>query len=372
MIKHFVITCSLLIVAFSSCVHNNQSVVFIDNVKNIQYEKLELETVNIPMSIETCSYSGDSGVDGDHLYFLDHFFGFLYEISPSGKIVQRHLGLGNGPDEIPFRPQLGSNLTNSTLLVMGGTFDFYLFNGLKNRNRLQRKGLEKDNSLEDARAYTFFNSIVIRKKANRFFYNIFSEADYCNPYEHSKEYFKNAHILMEVDIQSGEQKPIGSYSNYYINNHSSVNHLLQISYDIDKKDNFIISYYADSLMYVYDKQFNLIKAFGFEGFNMNKNYGSAKPNLDDFNRVWAEDYPNKGYYYWIEYIDETKMTFRSYQKGSHTEYDGLQIYKECVLIADIEVPKQFKVAGYIAPYYISQIICDEEAETMKFYKFKID
>ena len=335
------------------------------------YTDLNVEIVDIPVDIETCSFSGFSGVDGDHLYFLDQFFCFLYEISPSGLIIQRHLGLGNGPDEVPFRYHSGMTVEKNDLLFIGNTYDAYLFRNFMNRERMQIIVSGNGNSLEDSKAYTSFSE-VLRRKGNQCFFNIYSEADYCNPWEHSKKYFANAHILMEIDLKSMREKPIGKYSQYYCDNHDKVKHLFQINYDIDDKDNFYVSYQADSLIYVYDKKFNPIKAFGFKGINMNTDYGAAKPNLDDFNRVWAEDIPNKGYYNWLEYIDETGMTFRSYQKGSHTDVDGLQIYQDGVLIADVEVPKHFKVAGYIPPYYISQIICDEEAETMKFYKFRLD
>jgi hypothetical protein len=71
-------------------------------------------------------------------------------------------------------------------------------------------------------------------------------------------------------------------------------------------------------------------------------------------------------------VPETGLTFRSYQKGSHTDHDGLQIYKAQTLIADVEVPKQFRVVGYVAPYYVTQILCNDYEETMKFYRFKLE
>ena len=361
---------SCTIVLFS-CENNTKSNHAISSIKNIQYTELNFEVMEIAMDLETCSYNGYSGVDGDHLYFLDQFFCFLYEISPLGTILYRHLGLGNGPNEIPFRHHSGMTVVGNELLIMGNTYDAYLFKDYKNRERIQLKVSGDGRSLEDSRAYSSFSEIV-RKKGNRYFYNIYSESAYCNSWEHSKSYFPNAHILMEVDLTNGEEKPIGKYSQYYVDNHDKINHLFQITYDIDDKDNFYVSYQADSLIYIYDKKFNPIKVFGFQGLNMDTHYERALPNLNDFNRVWAEDYPNKGYYTWLEYIDVTGMTFRSYQKGSHTEFDGLQIYHDGILIADVVVPKQFKVAGYIPPYYISQIICDEEAETMKFYKFMLD
>jgi len=365
------ITYIWILYSLISCGNRNDSIEVIINAKDIKYTSLYLDTVYIYMDIEACSYNGDSGVDGDCLYFIDHFFGFLYEISPSGVVLHRYLGLGNGPNEIFFRPQLGATVVNNDLLIMGGTFDAYLFKSFINREKIYLRVSETINSLNDAGAYTFYPTIL-RKVGNKFFYNIYSDSDYCNPCVHSRDYFSKAHIIMEVDLKNGAQRPIGKYSQYYNDNHYKVNHLFQICYDIDTLNNFYISYQADSLIHIYNKKFNQTKVFGFQGSNMNTHYSKALPNFDDFNRVWTDDHADKGYYTWLEYIDETNMTFRSYQKGAHTEFDGLQIYQGDILIADVEVPKQFKVAGYIPPYYISQIICDEEAETMKFYKFRLD
>jgi hypothetical protein len=85
---------------------------------------------------------------------------------------------------------------------------------------------------------------------------------------------------------------------------------------------------------------------------------------------YREERQKKGYYDWIEYIDETGVLFRSYKKGENSSSDGLQVYKNDVLIADLDVPKGFKVTGFIFPYYYSNEYIDEEAEKMIIYKFR--
>lgn len=80
----------------------------------------------------------------------------------------------------------------------------------------------------------------------------------------------------------------------------------------------------------------------------------------------------KGYYNWIEYVDDQKTLFRSYQKGGVCNYDGLQIYRDGVLIGDVDVPKGLKVMGFIEPYYYSYIIPDEESERIYMYRFKLE
>ena len=79
---------------------------------------------------------------------------------------------------------------------------------------------------------------------------------------------------------------------------------------------------------------------------------------------------DRGFYNGIIYIEETDILLRTYQKGSETG-GGLQIYKQSVLIGDIDVPESFKVLGYIFPYYYATCGIDEDNERIVLYKFKI-
>ena len=54
------------------------------------------------------------------------------------------------------------------------------------------------------------------------------------------------------------------------------------------------------------------------------------------------------------------------------EADGLQIYKNGVLLGDVDVPKNSHVIGYIPPFYYAAIDTDDESETITMYKFKLE
>ena len=96
-------------------------------------------------------------------------------------------------------------------------------------------------------------------------------------------------------------------------------------------------------------------------------------NYKECRKNYRSERETKGYYYWIEYVDETGLLFRSYKKQSGT-LDGLQIYKEGIMIADINVPKGLRVMGYIAPYYYSYIIPQlaENDDSLILYRFKME
>ena len=105
---------------------------------------------------------------------------------------------------------------------------------------------------------------------------------------------------------------------------------------------------------------------------MNKNYIPIY-NYKECRKNYRSERNCKGYYYWIEYVDETGLLFVSYRKESDS-LDGLQIYKDGKIIADVAVPEKFRVMGYIKPYYYSYVIpcMDDDDDSMQIYRFKME
>ncbi|MFV2016516.1 MAG: hypothetical protein ACC656_13885, partial [Candidatus Heimdallarchaeota archaeon] len=65
------------------------------------------------------------------------------------------------------------------------------------------------------------------------------------------------------------------------------------------------------------------------------------------------------------------LIFRSYKKSETSKYDGLQIYKNKVLVADFEVPKNLEIKEFITPYFYSNALIDEETEKINIIRFKL-
>lgn len=102
---------------------------------------------------------------------------------------------------------------------------------------------------------------------------------------------------------------------------------------------------------------------------MDTDYEEFSNDQEQMGRALMKNQEEKGYYNWIKKVNG--LLFRSYQKSAASDYDGLQIYEGRVLIGDVKIPRGMKVVGYVAPYYISSIVCDEDTETMWFYRFKL-
>jgi len=363
----YLITLTGLCLYFTISCGTSESQSDVIAVKDIKYTNIDIDTVNIYM--DNSSYSGFSGVHKDKLYFFDEFFSYYYDISIEGQVADRYIGLGKGPKEIPIRSSIEVCTYKDEFLAFGGN-NAYLLKNFENTKPLVMNLSGDVNSYDASAAYTLWPQTTLRMNDKAFFYNIAGSHDAVDPIA-QKDYFANARILMKVDLQTMNSTPIGKYSDYYIKNSQKLRHLVFYNYDIDNEGQFYITYQADSVIYVYDKKFTPVKKIGFQGSNMNVDYSDPSGGPENMEKAFMNDI-NKGYYYWLEHIDNTGLTFRSYQKGSHTEDDGLQIFKNDKLIADVEVPKNFKVTGYIAPYYVTKIICDEEKETMKFYRFILE
>ncbi len=336
--------------------------------ETITVQELSLDSVTVD-SIENCSYTGYSGTCKDSLYFLDEQLSYYYVISAEGKVGSRKLGLGKSSQELPIHPMGASYAEQSGQLVtMGGSYDGYIYDSKVRKFVMQPTG-EKD-AYTSASAYTLWDYVVMRNDKSYMYYNIFSDSETIGIFSNTKNYLEKAAIIMKVNLTDGKMTPIGHYPDYYVKNVGKIKHLPYYYFDVDDDGGFYVTYQADSLIYHYDSDFKLLGTFGFQGRNMDTQYSNPGTTMEDLGEAFQADLENKGYYYWIEHVGD--YIFRSYRRSGKSATDGLQIYKGEKLIGDVDVPHGFKVSGRVGSYFVTNIIIDEEARTLYFYRFKIN
>lgn len=336
---------------------------------NIKYKELSIDTVNV--FIENTSYCGFSGICRDSLYFFDEFFNYCYLISTNGGVGSKRFGLGNARHEIPIKGPVEVSYTSdtNTMFVMGGTYDCYLLKDLQEKDFIRFESFGNKSDYDSPSAYTLWNEIIMYSDNDNVYYNIVGNNEFVDPVNRD-DYYEKAALIMKANVNNGKMKPIGKYSQYYVENRKYLKHLPLTYFDINSNNgNFTVTHQADSLIYVYDSDFELLHSFGFNGIGMNRNYSDPNGSTEVFNNAYLRDKEECGYYYWIKNLNQ--YTFRTYQKDGEKSSDGLQIYYGFELIADVEVPKNFRVVGYIHPYFVTKLICDEDNENIKFYKFKL-
>lgn len=340
------------------------------NKIDIKYNDISIDGIMLHDEGVESSLEGFTGItlDKKNIYFIDQRFSWYYLFDLNGGFVLRTFGYGQGPQETTARGIGAYSILSDTSLFLTTTsmHDYYLYDKDFYKKKfffLPYEPGHKD--ADDWRTYTFMgNTSTCRSYGNKIYLPLWSDRKEFSYYWGTGEWLTKANLIFEVDLekeQAGKLYAKG-YPPVYHEDPSRYRGLLPtVEYDIDNQGCFYTSYAADPLIYKYDSLYHPLYSFGHPGQNMDTDY------TGDFQ---ADN--NKGYYSWVEYIDETGLLFRSYKRGSRTASDGLQIYSGMTLIADVEVPKEFKVVGYVEPYYYSQAIADEEEERMIVYRFKLD
>lgn len=342
--------------------------------KGTQITHIDLDTI-IMEHIES-SYLGKSGItQNNDLYFIDTYYCYFFTFDTLGNFKHRYLGQGRAPHETT-----AGKIAGHTLLPDGGLFllDFqlghYIYDSTFN---IQKMFFLKRNESADvtktSAIYTHqYDRLVCRNFNNNVYFNMYSEHPNLDYIEQTDRYMKKCRHISEIDVQTEKDKRMlgGGYPEIYTLNPLKYILFSGVNFDVDNKGNFYVSYEADSLIYKYNFDYRPILSYGFSGKNMDMEYKQIN-SYKECRKYYFDQRETKGYYNWLEYIDETNLLFRSYSKGAKESTDGLQIYENTTLIGDLAVPKNFKIAGYIKPYYYSQAIIDEEGERMVFYRFKL-
>ncbi len=334
---------------------------------SIRYDSLRVDTLR-PDSIAT-SFKGLTCLYRDSIYFVDQLYGWLYRFTPDGHLAGRCLGQGRSNREIPTKLIDGYTISPDGFhCFLGSTHDGYVYDRnvyLHHRFRIIPAEQESCPVWERFSTYSLtYSDLIPRLIGDRLYLNVTAGSPDFNPSH--RNYLHNARILMCIDARTGEvESLLGRYS-------PAVGYMTAFrgcSYDITPANEFYVGYETDSVIYVYDGNYRALRAFGYAGKGMDTNYLTLEPG-PHYKTQAAAERRAKGYYTSLRYIDG--YLFRTYQRNGKADRDGLQIYDGSTLIADVDVPKGMRVVGYIAPYYYSQVMADEDRETLTLYRFKLD
>lgn len=339
--------------------------------KSLSLEKMLLDSVN------TSSF-GESYITNDNqIAFMDKHFCTLSKFDTSGHLINTRLGYGPGAGELQIGRVAGqAYMEDGRLALLGYNLDFHVVSpDLKDKDIFVLDRIPNADLYQSSLTYTNqYSDMVCRSYGNSVYFNVYSEHPNFNYLEHMDDYLKKCYHIWEIDINRKEDKGLlapGYPESYYEEPYKNVP-FLGTCFDIDNQGNFYVKYDKDSLVYEYTHDFEPLKTYGYAGLDMNTDYIPIH-SYKESRKNYRSERNNRGYYYWVEYVDETDLLFVSYRKDSE-DSDGLQIYKNGQLIADVIVPKKFRVMGYIAPYYYSYIIplLDEEDDSLIMYRFKLE
>lgn len=353
---------------------NNHSVVF----NNVATDTLLLEQVN-------SSFEGRILIKDNQLIFFDSRFGWLYHFDKDGTFLNRNLGVGQGPSEIPR-----GNITFHTVtedggyVFIGSSFDFYTFDPQFQRTNTslirwkQDKPIEYLNSNpvpEDQRSYDLAYGIGNIHEANGLVYlPLMGGIPGQTVFNFTTDVFaKEARLLAIMDKNTGDVLDmIGRYPPIY-RNFPGARAFPFFFFDVKPNGNFVFSFAADPYIHIFTKTFEHVASFGIVGKDMNMNYEPIPEQLTggDFADWIMDQSEDFDYYTSIKYVPETNLILRGYVMNGNPDYDGMQVYEDGVLIADFKVPSGFRIAGYSNSTYYSEVVPDFSLLEKRVYTFKL-
>lgn len=360
---------------------NQQDEMLIRSVKTIQFQSLKADS--LMLNPPAFSGSGFFKILGDSIYFLDSQYSALSVFNSEGKFCKKYLGEGEGPGETKRVNKL-LTLTDGRHFVLSD-FTYSLYSPAWQRLATGQIDWEHKNADEneilnnpnpELLAMYGFNWMsatspcLAARSNNRIIFPISCEHPKMNAFEH-EEYYKSARILAELDVNTGKIDTIfGTRSPQYLQRRFIPNFDFY-QFTVASGDSLIVSFAADSLLFVYDNKNKLAKKFGVSGRDMKTDYHATQGNFEEVESHFQEEMKKYGHYDFLWHDQKNKLTFRSYKKGE-SKLSGLQVYNgQYNLIADVDTPWDFQVIGYIAPYYYASGIINEEKEILGIYRFAL-
>ena len=331
------------------------------------------------------SYVGYFWLNRDTLYFSDMYYHYIYSLRPDGSIINRHVGRGQGPNEvtdfdisIPFSD---GYYLHSTTMHYRYLFDNqwkmtdrgHVYWGGKNRDGQRRMNnpnpaepiFYEDYALPRLHDHHMqqWDSIHIAVYAS-------SGLPEFNAFFNTGLYYNYSRIILLLNIYTGEvDRVFGRRSPVFLEK----SNLPTMDYIGFTKiiDTVFVSFFPDSLIYMIDPENDrAIGKFGRQGRNMNTSYITTQTVEEAYDRQKI-DWEIFGYYTYLKYDERQQLLFRGYQQGAHSQYDGLQIYKDHALIGDVDVPKGFYLIGYLNNQLIGGID-DIEINELDLYYYHVN
>ena len=315
---------------------------------------------------------------GDTLGFADKILGSVLFYDTAGQFISSAITKGRGPNEVLSIHSI-STLPGGGCMILDNNWILYEVSPqwqITRKKRLQWSTGVKDIKYPDPNSggiyeltysdnpFQIYNDhLIFCIESSHVNFNGFIAAS------HAEEYYKEAYNFgifsrdsLTMERMLCNYPPI--YQKYrFLSTFSDSMFELQ-------GDNMIFSFEVDPNLYVMDLRDSLVQSFGHAGRDMDTDYPEYL-TYEEHEDHWSSDEENYGYYRYLYLEPQSGLFFRGYRKGASPLPDGLQVYKDYQYVGDYDVPRDFKVVGYIAPYFYAYGGVDYDTEELIVYRFKL-
>lgn len=353
--------------------------------KQIKDKIIKVNIDQIDIKSKSLIGVGYSFLQNEKIYFLDKMNTQLIEFDPEGNYKGTHISKGEGPSEIQRFESFTVSGVHKYFMSGYTIYEFDEKNELSNRTVLDfyhnssMKNIESDPQPDDPGIYEVKyvnNEIFVRDG------KIYTKIETSNPklnFLMHNRYYQETANYGEFDLKTGKiLRILGQKPPVYLK-YNFIPHFDFYYHDITENEIYI-SFEPDSLIYIADNNFKYKEAFGVSGVGMIQDYTEVN-NMEDYETYWRPNRAQKGFYRHLKYIPEDNIMFRTYTIGvaDNKSFDyasnpqRMQIYRDKVLIGDVEVPNYFKVIGKIGEYYYADGSGgNPDNEEIVVYKFKLE
>ncbi|MFV0503582.1 MAG: hypothetical protein ACK5LT_06400 [Lachnospirales bacterium] len=318
----------------------------------------------------------------DKLVWGDFFYGSFYIYDTNFNFEKKVLSQGKGPNEIPSKKWVDYTVLKDKIFILGSSYGYHLINSKtwKKLNSSRLNFSTEETNIKDLINNPKPDNLAIYEvnypglnlgflNAEEIVFSISTSHPKINAYT-SRLFYDESKSIAVLNLKENKiTDMLANYSPIY----KEYEYIPQFSNVLftEHKGKLLFSFEADSLIYNTNKKHSISNKFGIKG----KKVSSKYPEINSTEN-YVNDYKigriKHGYYKYLKQISETGILFRGYQKDSLAKEDGLQVYRNNVLIGDVSVPKNFQVIGYIKPYYYAQIQPDDLNEEFVLFKFKLE
>lgn len=395
--KIFILSCFAIPMLLAGCTHDkttppDMDIRIVNSQEAIRYDQIALDTIFLSQPAPITDFF--LRMQGDEYYLFDKRLCKLFVYDANGNFVDQHLGLGRGPGEVSkLRDHISHKgehliIDNVHVQVFDASWRFQkqLDFSWPMVHSIAELTSHPDPSYIDLYETKYYENRFASFSDSSLIFNIETTHPKYNAFN-TKEYYQTSKIFGLYDINKqeiisvlGKKSPV--YQKYsYIPNHDYHYYALA-------NDTLFINFEPDPLIYVYDKTFSPIYAFGKPGRQMDQKYDETQNTevIHDRNKFFI-DRVTKGYYYHLSYFPGEKMLFRIYTTGMDKAIidqvseiienpKRMQIYHGTTLIGDVEIPPRFRIIGYKAPYYYADgydhyLDTESSHDRIGIYRFKL-
>jgi len=360
----------------------------------IMFDTLSLEKLPLELGPGESSYEGFTEVRDGSIRFMDTQTSDMFVFDLEGNLLERTLGRGEGPEELPgvAGPRFYATTPDGRHVFIGSSNDLYVFDPDFNRTHTLQIGwrgippgeMEGATDPDNDRAYNMAYDATNIRVTDQHIYLALEGAP--PPFlpdfnRASDRYAEEGRILARIDLESGKiLEVVGRLSPLFAEDESTRFFAYPV-FDLRGDDELVLTFAPDPQIYAVDSNFTVRNSFGREGEDMDTNYRPIPVTEDpaELGQYARTEISSRSVYRNLTAVEERDLVFRTYKRDRNATADGLQIYRDETFIADVDVPRQsgtdlyntFEVVGYEAPYFYSNVFTDEAYEELWVYRFTI-